>query len=96
MTLCPYVKIYSCIYALFPVRNVIKTWFMFIMVLKPQMLEIKVDPNRCGGWDGTVSIATRYRLDSPGLEGQDFPYLSRPAPRPTEPPALRALVLAWK
>jgi hypothetical protein len=73
---------------------------MFIMVLKPQMFEIKVDPNRCDGWDGMVSIATRYRLDSPGLEGQDFPYLSRPAPRPTEPPCTKGtsscLEIEWQ
>jgi hypothetical protein len=56
------------LHALFPVRNVIKTWFIFIMVMKPQMFEIKVDLNRCGGWDGMVSIVTHYRLDSPGLE----------------------------
>jgi len=66
------------------------------MVMKPQMFEIKVDLNKCGGWDGMTGIATHYRLDSPGLEGQDFPHLSRPGPRPTEPPALRILVLSWK
>jgi hypothetical protein len=96
VTFCPYLKIYFCIHALFPVRNVIKTWFLFIMVMKPQMFEIKVDLNKCGGWDGMFSIATHYRLDSPGLEGQDFPHLPRPVPRPTEPPALSLLVLFWK
>lgn len=95
VTLCLYLKIYFCINALFPVRNVIKTWFLFTVVMKPQKFEIKVDLNRCG-WDGMGRIVIHYRLDSPGLEGQDFPHLARPAPRPTESPALRVLVLSWK
>ena len=36
-----------------------------------------------------VGIATRYRLEGPGIEsrwGRDFPHLSRPAPRPIQPP----------
>jgi hypothetical protein len=41
-------------------------------------------------WAGSVvGIATAYGLDGPGIEsrwGQDFPHLSRPAPRPTQPP----------
>jgi hypothetical protein len=35
------------------------------------------------GWDSAVSIATRYRLDGPGIESrwrQDFPHPPRPAP----------------
>ena len=39
-----------------------------------------------------VGIATRYGLEGPGIEsrwGQDFPHLSRPAPRPTQPPGQR-------
>ena len=35
------------------------------------------------------SIATRYGLEVSGIEyrwGRDFPYLSRPASRPTQPP----------
>jgi hypothetical protein len=39
---------------------------------------------------GSVSgIANAYGLDGPGIEsqwGQDFPELSRPALRPTQPP----------
>ena len=34
-------------------------------------------------------LATRYGLEGPGTEsrqGRDFPHLSRPAPRPTQPP----------
>ena len=41
------------------------------------------------GPDSSVGIATRYGLDGPGIEsrwGRDFPHLSRPAPRPTQPP----------
>ena len=38
----------------------------------------------------SVSIATAYGLDSPGIEsrwgGRDFPHLSRQALRPTQPP----------
>jgi hypothetical protein len=35
-----------------------------------------------GGWDSTVGIVTRYRLDGPGIEsqwGQDLLHLIRPA-----------------
>ena len=38
---------------------------------------------------GVVGRATRYGLEGPGIEsrwGRDFPHLSRPAPRPTQPP----------
>ena len=41
-------------------------------------------------WPGSsVGIATRYRLDGPGIESlwrQDFPHPSRPAMGPTQPP----------
>jgi hypothetical protein len=36
-----------------------------------------------------VGIATAYGLNGPGIEsrwGRDFPHLSRPALRPTQPP----------
>ena len=39
--------------------------------------------------NGVVGIATRYGLEGPGIEywwRQDFPHLSRPAPRPIQPP----------
>jgi len=39
--------------------------------------------------DSVVGIATRYGLDGPGIEsrwGRDFPYPSRPAVGPTQPP----------
>ena len=42
-----------------------------------------------GGPGSVVGIATAYGLDGPGIEsrwGRDFPHLSRPALRPTQPP----------
>jgi hypothetical protein len=42
-----------------------------------------------GGPGGVVGIATAYGLNGPGIEswwGRDFPHLSRPALRPTQPP----------
>jgi hypothetical protein len=41
------------------------------------------------GPGSSVSIATAYGLDGPGIEswwGRDFPHQSRPALRPTQPP----------
>ena len=41
------------------------------------------------GRDSSVGIATRYGLDGPGIESRwwrDFPYPSRPALGPTQPP----------
>jgi hypothetical protein len=38
--------------------------------------------------NSSVSIATRYELDGPGIEsrcGRDFPYVARPALGPTQP-----------
>ena len=43
-----------------------------------------------GGRDSSVGIATRYRLDGPGIESRwgerDFPHPSRPALGPTQSP----------
>ena len=42
-----------------------------------------------GGLGSIVGIATAYGLDGPGIEsqcGHDFPHMSRPALRPTQPP----------
>jgi hypothetical protein len=44
------------------------------------------------GRDSSVGIATRYGLDGPGIEsrwGRNFPYLSIPALKPTQPPIER-------
>jgi len=42
------------------------------------------------GRDSSISIATGFGLDGPGIEsrwrGRDFPYLSGPALGPTQPP----------
>jgi hypothetical protein len=41
------------------------------------------------GRDSSVGIATAYGLDGPGIEsrwGRDFPHLSRPVLKPTQPP----------
>ena len=42
-----------------------------------------------GGPGSVVGITTAYGLDTPEIEsrwGRDFPHLSRPALRPTQPP----------
>jgi hypothetical protein len=33
---------FSNIHALFPIRDIIKTWFLFLIIMKPWMFEIKV------------------------------------------------------
>jgi hypothetical protein len=41
------------------------------------------------GWNSVAGIASRYRLDGPGIEsrwGLKFPHPSRPALEPTQPP----------
>ena len=47
--------------------------------------------------DSSVGIATRYRLEGPGIEfgwGRDFPHLFRPALGPNQPPVQRVLGLS--
>ena len=49
---------------------------------------IQVNLVFCGP-GSVVGIATAYGLDGPGIEsrwGRDFPHVSRPALRPTQPP----------
>jgi hypothetical protein len=46
-------------------------------------------PYRIAGRDSSISIATRYGLDGPGIEsrfGRDFPHPSRPVLGLTQPP----------
>jgi hypothetical protein len=49
------------------------------------------------GRDSSVGIATGYGLNGPGIESRwerDFPHLSRPALRPTQPPVQWVSVLS--
>jgi hypothetical protein len=49
------------------------------------------------GPGSSVGIATGYRLDGLGIESRwrrDYPYLSRPALAPTQPPVQRILGLS--
>jgi hypothetical protein len=39
--------------------------------------------------DGAVGIATRYMLEGPGIESQNFPHPSRQALEPVQPPTQR-------
>jgi len=59
------------------------------MVTSLIRLEFPGFKKRSYGPGSVVGIATVYGLDGPGIEsrwGRDFPYLSRPALRPTQPP----------
>jgi len=50
------------------------------------------------GRDGSVSTATRFGLDGPGIVyrwGRDFPWTSKPTPRPTQPPAQCVTGFSW-
>jgi len=51
------------------------------------------------GSGSVVSIATGYGLDDPRIEsqwGRDFPHLSRPVLRPTQPPVQWVPGLSWR
>ena len=61
-----------------PPKPTYETYFIFRGILKKR-----------SGPGSSVGIATAYGLDGPGIEsrwGRDFPHLSRPALRPTQPP----------
>jgi len=62
---------------------------VYLVVLKDPDV-IFVDGTKVEGGPGSVvGIGTAYGLDGPGIEsrwGRDFPHVSRPALRPTQPP----------
>ena len=58
---------------------------LFGNIICNHLIQLTTDVGR----DGSIGIATRYRLDGPGIEsrwGRDFPHLSRPALGPIQPP----------
>jgi len=65
--------------------------YKIIIVIRGPLLYL------CGP-GGSVSIATGYGLDGPGIEfrwGRDFPHLSRPALGSTQPPVQWVPGLSW-
>jgi hypothetical protein len=59
---------------------------MYNILICPEFGKVKI---KISGPGSVVGIATAYGLDGPGIEsrrGRDFPHLSRPALRPTQPP----------
>jgi hypothetical protein len=61
-------------------------WINKIIMLKALICKLYMP---YGGPGSSVSIATGYGLDGPGIEsqwGRDFLHLSRPALGPTQPP----------
>ena len=54
-----------------------------------EIVKFLVKEKSQGGPGISVGTATAYGLDGPGIESRwkrDFPHLSRPALRPTQPP----------
>jgi hypothetical protein len=57
-----------------------------VQTMQLHVMQVFLDSCRPGS---SVGIGTAYGLDDPGIEsrwGRDFPHLSRPALRPTQPP----------
>ena len=66
---------------------VVAKLFDIVLVLWHMIIEYLIQ-EICGP-GSSVGIATAYGLDGPGIEsrwGRDFPHLSRPTLRPTQPP----------
>ena len=61
----------------------------FLRIITPSYTQLHLN-YRTLGRDSSVGIATRYGLDSPGIESRwgwrNFPHPSRPALGPTQPP----------
>ena len=69
----------------FPHRKVAKVCLLFIV----QLLDLMLYNQSVSEPGSVVGIATAYGLDGPGIGsrwGRDFPHLSRPSLRPTQPP----------
>ena len=65
------------------------SFISLFLVLGGRFACIRLSPFFVCGPDSSVSIATGYGLDGPGIKswwGRDFPHLSRPALGPTQPP----------
>ena len=72
-----------------PTNSMSCSCYMPIIVSTSLAHNIGVLHVRWRGRDSSVGIATRYRLEGPGIEsrwGRDFPHPSRPVLGPTRPP----------
>ena len=74
-----------------PVAGALLLLFLFCVVVCSvrYLVNFCCVQSDCRGPVSIVGITTAYRLDGPGIEspwGRDFPHLSRPALRPTQPP----------
>jgi len=79
--LSPEYQLLSCSHLINPDR-------LFILCVMFHLLFLFFTYSLCGP-GSSVSIATGYGLEGPGIEsrwGRDFPHLSRPALGPTQPP----------